>query len=291
MSFKNNTKWFQTTLHLPNSVLPKVFIRVLVCTIFALFIAILNYRGYGVNLPILGSAVPSIIVGLLLVFRTNTAYERFWEGRKLWGTINNNIRNLARQIWLTNSESEKQKENLINNLWILAVSAKNQLRSQPLDLETQKTLETKQNQKLENSSHLFLTISFLVQEELNQFREVNKIDNVTFGTMQSHLNNIVDSHGGCERILKTPMPMAYSIHLKQLILLYCFTLPFQFVGQLGFWSILVVAIVSFAMMGIEEIGLEIENPFGSDSNDLPLDNICINIKNNLDELIKFKILS
>jgi ion channel-forming bestrophin family protein len=97
---------------------------------------------------------------------------------------------------------------------------------------------------------------------------------------------MVDSLGGCERILKTPIPLAYAIHLKQLLLIYCFTLPFQFVNQLEWWTAAVVILVSFTLFGIEAIGLEIENPFGNDPNDLPLDAICANIASNIDALIQ-----
>ena len=91
--------------------------------------------------------------------------------------------------------------------------------------------------------------------------------------------------GGCERILKTPMPLAYAIHLKQLLLIYCLLLPFQMVDKLGFWTGAIVALISFTLFGIEEIGLEIENPFGYDANDLPLDAICNTMKRNIEDLI------
>ena len=97
---------------------------------------------------------------------------------------------------------------------------------------------------------------------------------------------MVDSLGGCERILKTPIPMAYAIHLKQLLLIYCLTLPFQVVTQLEWWTAIVVMVVSFTLFGIEAIGMEIENPFGRDYNDLPLDTICETMKRNIDDLTK-----
>lgn len=99
------------------------------------------------------------------------------------------------------------------------------------------------------------------------------------------MNSLVDCLGGCERILKTPMPLAYSIHLKQLLLLYCLLWPFQLVQNINLYTGLVVALISFTLFGIEAIGLEIENPFGYDTNDLPLDIICKNVKRNLDNLI------
>ena len=103
--------------------------------------------------------------------------------------------------------------------------------------------------------------------------------------MQKLLDMLVDNLGACERILKTPMPLAYAIHLKQLLLLYCFLLPFQIVANLHWWTGLISALLSFTLLGIEAIGLEIENPFGYDENDLPLDAICKTMRLNIDDLI------
>jgi putative membrane protein len=103
--------------------------------------------------------------------------------------------------------------------------------------------------------------------------------------MQELLNEMVNAMGGCERILKTPMPLAYAIHLKQLLLLYCLTLPFQFVSELSWWTGAIVALISFTLFGIEEIGIEIENPFGRDPNDLPLDTICQTMLRNIEDLM------
>lgn len=97
----------------------------------------------------------------------------------------------------------------------------------------------------------------------------------------------MDNLGACERILKTPIPLAYTIHLKQLLLIYCFLLPFELVQSLGWWTGLITAVVSFTLFGIEAIGLEIENPFGYDPNDLQLDTICNTMKRNIEDLINF----
>jgi putative membrane protein len=103
--------------------------------------------------------------------------------------------------------------------------------------------------------------------------------------MVERLNSMVDALGACERILMTPMPMAYALHLKQLLLLYCLSLPFQMVEGLGWMTGPIVGWLSFMLFGVEEIGIEIENPFGRDPNDLPLDNICNKMKHNIADLI------
>jgi ion channel-forming bestrophin family protein len=110
-------------------------------------------------------------------------------------------------------------------------------------------------------------------------------------TIQTSINALLESSIGCERILKTPIPIAYSIHLKQLLLLYCLTLPFQFIGQLGYWTATIVFLVSVALLGIEAIGMEIENPFGSDINDINMNDLCSDTVEGIEEIINLKPIS
>jgi putative membrane protein len=130
-----------------------------------------------------------------------------------------------------------------------------------------------------------LEVAFWIGDYFQQQVNRRTLNDYQLITLQQLLNSMVDSLGSCERILKTPIPLAYAIHLKQLLLLYCLLLPFQLVGSLGWCTGLIVALVSFTLFGIEEIGIEIENPFGYDANDLPLDTICATMKRNVEDLI------
>ncbi len=281
--------WFRTVVQLRGSVIPAILPRVILCSAFGFFISILHQYGFSVSLPVLSGVVPSIVLGLLLVFRTNTAYERFWEGRKLWGTLVNTVRNLARQIWGAIEEREpedrKAKVAALRLLVAFAVAVKLHLRSEPVNSELEALMPKEWYEKLKVMNHPPLEVAFWIGDYLQQQHERNCLNTYQLTAMLKLVDTMIDVLGGCERILKTPIPLAYAIHLKQLILIYCLSLPFQMVDQLNWWTAFVVALISFAVFGIEEIGIEIENPFGYDTDDLPLDTICNTMQRNIEDLI------
>ncbi|MEH1821109.1 MAG: bestrophin family ion channel [Nostoc sp.] len=281
--------WLRAKLQLKGSVMKSIYRHILWCGAFGFLISLLYHFDKPVSQPILGSVIPSIVLGLLLVFRTNTAYERFWEGRKCWGSIVNNVRNLARQIWVSVDEiSPEDKENKITALNLLAafaVTTKLHLRGEAVNRELEDLMPSTKYKKLKIMNNPPIEVAFWIGDYLQQQYNRNCLNSYQLTSMQELLNNLVDNLGACERILKTPMPLAYAIHLKQLLILYCFLLPFQIVESLGWWTGLISALVGFTVFGIEAIGLEIENPFGYDANDLPLDAICETMKRNIDDLI------
>ena len=281
--------WFKTALQFRGSVIPSILPRVLLCGGFGVFISLLHFLKLPVSLPILSSIVPSIVLGLLLVFRTNTAYERFWEGRKFWGSVVNNVRNLARQIWVAIDEKDQDdfiaKKSALRLLVAFAVAMKLHLRQESVNSELEPLISPSQYQKLKSMNNPPIEVAFWIGDYLNTQYDRNCVDVYQLTAMNQLLNSLIDCLGGCERILRTPIPLAYAIHLKQLLLLYSLALPFQMVKDLGWGTGPVVALISFTLFGIEEIGLEIENPFGHDTNDLPLDNICATMRRNIEDLI------
>jgi ion channel-forming bestrophin family protein len=291
MSLKQIEK-FSSTLKMTGSVIPRIYGRVLWCGAFGLFISVLYFYKVPVYAKSLGGVIPSIVLGLLLVFRTNTAYERFWEGRKAWGSIVNNIRNLARLIWVAIDETEphhrQEKEQMLKLLVAFAVTTKLHLRSQPASDRLAELVSKLQFEKLQTANNPPLEVIFWISDYLQAKHEQLQISLFQMNELQGLLNNLIDMLGACERILRTPMPLAYAIHLKQLLVLFCLLLPFQVVDELKWWTAPAVAVVSFTLFGIEAIGVEIENPFGTDPNDLPLDKICDTIEQNIDDLISME---
>lgn len=282
-------QWFRLLFRFRGSVIPSILPRVLFCSGFGVVIAGLHQLGWSVSWPVLGTLVPSIVLGLLLVFRTNTAYERFWEGRKLWGTLINTTRNLARQIWVAirevTPEDRAAKIRALKLLVAFAISVKLHLRSQRPNDELETLVKPEQFEKLQFMNNPPIEVAFWIADYLQNQHDQHKVSTYELTAMTERLDEMVNVLGGCERILKTPIPLAYSIHLKQLLLLYCLALPFQMVDQLGWWTALIAGLISFAVFGIEEIGIEIENPFGTDANDLPLDTICRTMWRNMEDLI------
>lgn len=282
-------QWFKIALQIKGSVITAIYQRVLWCGIFGILVSVLYYFKLPVAQPILGSVIPSIVLGLLLVFRTNTAYERFWEGRKLWGSTINTVRNLARQIWVSVDEiAMEDKDKKIAALKLIvafAVATKLHLRGEPINSELEELMPAHCYMQIKNMNNPPLEVAFWISDYLQQQYTRNCLNSYQLISLQKLLDILVDNLGSCERILKTPIPLAYTIHLKQLLLLYCILLPFQIVESLGWWTGFIAAVVSFTLLGIEAIGLEIENPFGYDPNDLPLDAICNTMKVNINDLI------
>lgn len=287
--------WFRHVFQWHGSVIPAVLPRTLLCGIFAGVVLLLYYQGLPVSLPVTASLLLNIVLGLLLVFRTNTAYERFWEGRRVWGTLINTVRNLARQIWVVILEKDPQdqpaKKSVLNLLVAFSVAMKLHLRQEALSAELEPLMSADQYSKLQRMNHPPLEIAFWIQDYLQEQYYRQRVNVHQLSDMQQLLNGLVDCLGSCERILKTPIPLAYAIHLKQLLLIYCLILPLQFVKEFSWWTIPIVVIVSFTLFGIEEIGIEIENPFGHDPNDLKLDTFCETMKRNIDDLTSLEPLS
>ncbi|MDE5068278.1 MAG: bestrophin family ion channel [Trichodesmium sp. St16_bin4-tuft] len=285
-----NKNWLKLLLTLKGSIIPQVWQRVVGAMIFSAIITILYKIGLtSIHQPILVSVMPSVVLGLLLVFRTNTSYDRFWEGRKATGGIIIYCRALSRQIWVNipekTPEDTEEKIAVIRLLAGFLIGTKLHLRNESLDLKIRSIISENQYLELKEVNHIPMRIAKWIGDYFRKVYDLNYIDSIQLSTYNQILDSMVKDETACERILNTPIPLAYVVHLKHLLFLHCFALPFQMVAKLSWITILVVGIISFTLLGIEAIGLEIENPFGYDPNDLPLDNMCEKLLLELEELL------
>jgi ion channel-forming bestrophin family protein len=222
------------------------------------------------------------VLSLLLVFRTNTAYDRWWEGRKAWGGFVNSSRNLALKISVLNIPHHEKimARNLIKNY---IVATKEHLRKGTN--YDQLEVAGKYTPKDFEGFHSPNLIMKALYSEVQTWVDAGFIKVQHLIYMNAELQSFTDNIGVCERIKKTPIPYSYSLFLKKIIFFYVFTMPIGFVREFGYWAMPIVAMVFYVFAGIEVLAEEIEDPFGVDDNDLPTDEITQTILNNLDEII------
>ena len=213
------------------------------------------------------------VISLLLVFRTNTAYDRWWEGRKKWGALVNDTRNLA--IKLSSLAERKEDRDFFERMIPNFVFAtKEHLREGVISEEI--TLSDSEQHILEND-HVPNAISKAIYARVIKLKREKGISEEDFIVLDKNMNALLDSLGACERIRNTPIPFSYSLFLKKFIFIYVTTLPLAFVSQFGYYSALIATFVFYVFVSMEVLAEEIEDPFGLDDNDLPTDSLSVKI--------------
>ncbi|ORX89888.1 UPF0187-domain-containing protein [Basidiobolus meristosporus CBS 931.73] len=265
-------------LRLKRSIIPRIIVKVLFLTAYsAAVVSIHRFTDLRLNIKDNLVTILGMVTSLLLVFRTNTAYDRYWEGRRLWSTQIVNIRSLTRMIWINVGEKSQNdrsiKEAAIKLLISYAQATKHYLRE-----EYDYRDVTPDSQSKAPGSNMPLEITIHLTAFIQHQKERGNIDAPLFTLLTNSINSLIDCLTGFERILRTPIPVAYSIHLAQTVWAYCLMLPYQIVEPLGWVTLLVSAAAAFTLFGILAIGGELENPFGYDWNDLPLCNLCAIVK-------------
>ncbi len=226
-------------------------------------------------------------ISMLLVFRTNTAYDRWWEGRKLWGALVNNSRNLAIKLnAMLPHDDVKSRSFFSKTLSLFCFEMKAHLQKE----ETQYALDTAAHPEIPNfdrNKHVPIQVAGLMMSRLNILHKQQHITGDQFIILNTEITSFLDICGGCERIKNTPIPYSYSAFIKKFLFLYMFTLPVGYVFNLGYLVIPVVVLVVYVLGSLELIAEEIEDPFGKDSNDLPMQRICENIQKNMKEVLEY----
>lgn len=232
-------------------------------------------------------ALLGFVISLLLVFRTNSAYDKWWEGRKQWGALVNNTRNLGIKINAMLPENDSQNRELFR---VLISNYPKALREH-LRKEVASDLEECDMFKLANleiAGHVPNQIASAIIYHINRLYKEGVITGDQLYVLNAEMQSLTDICGACERILKTPIPYSYNLFLKKFMFLYIMTLPYGFIFKFGYWTCLVVVLVFYVLMSLELIAEEIEEPFGKDANDLPTDDIAATIAKNISDIITVK---
>ena len=286
---KYNPKiWFKHIISFNHSdTINKLWKELIALGIFTLGIAYLEIKYIG-NTEKLSELMQvysliGFVLSLLLVFRTNTAYDRWWEGRKKWGELVNNSRNLAIKISALTDDPEIKayfKRMISNYVFAMKEHLREGVKLEELDLTDEEKKE------LSQFDHKPNYIAQKMYAKLHAMKQSGKLTEENYIVIDVNLKTFSDIIGACERIKNTPIPYSYSMFLKKFIFIYVTTLPLAFVNTFGYYSSLVSIFVFYVLVSMEILAEEIEDPFGKDDNDLPTDDLCQKIKANVSEVLR-----
>jgi putative membrane protein len=281
----NPHDWRSHLFDIRGSLVRAIFYRVLLCVAWSAVVVLIHDHLAPVAIPADGHMLVGFAFSLLLVVRTNASYDRFWEGRKQWGSIVNETRNLARAASVLLAGAPEVAAGLLR--WTIAFpwAVMHHLRGEKGLGPVADALLPGEAAKALATSHVPLTVARRVSEQLALARRRGLISDYVQMSLDQNVQLLTDYMGACERIHKTPLPFAYVVHLRRALILFCFTLPFALLSRFGWGTVLVTLLIAYTLFGIEEIGVEIEDPFGTDDNDLPLDRFCTTIEENLREIL------
>ena len=226
-------------------------------------------------------AILGISLAIFHGFCNNAAYDRFWEGRKLWGTLVWLSRNIARQVMTLPNVSMAEKQAFIRHQIAFVHSLRQQLRGEDNTANLQRLLTVEEQQAVVGQNFIALRLTQIMGQMLANWQAEQKIDVWQWQSLDNSLGEIAHIQAGCERINNTPIPYAYFVLLHRTVYLYCFMLPFGLGNTIGWATPFVVSFVGYTFMALNEIVDEISEPFGTGENELPLGMMCDTIETQL----------
>ncbi len=268
------------------SVLSDIAPQLLWTTAFAVLVTVLHGRLFQWKVPL--NFVPFSLIGLTLAiflgFRNGTSYSRYWEARTLWGTLLNETRTLVRQV-LTLTQEPTDASTPAMRLIAFVHALRHQLRGTDASADLARLLPEQDRERLRTARFKPAMLLLMVGEWLREQRHHGRLDPTLAQAMEHPLGRLTEALGGCERIAGTPIPFTYSVIIHRTIYLYCVLLPFGLVDAIGPMTPVVVAFIAYTFFALEALGAEIEEPFGTQPNDLALDAMSRTIESTVREML------
>lgn len=283
--------WWQALRHFHTSaIIRQLLVRVALVGVYNTFIAVwgLEFHHPLLNISREYFSFLGILLSLLLVFRTNTAYDRYYEGRRVWGELVSHCRGLAMEFNAVLPRealaSRRYFAALISNFpFALKGSLRGQIKFEQMET-TPDIIE-----RLRTAENVAATILAVLQESVEQLRQVEIIRDTHLLTFKPHLLAMMAVNGTCERIKATPIPFSYTFFIKAYILTFIGVMPFVLLATSGYFMVPITMFGAYALLGLEMIGEEIENPFGLDSNDLPITQLSNKIRVSVHDLLQVEL--
>ncbi|MEG9437379.1 hypothetical protein JAO29_14575 [Edaphobacter sp. HDX4] len=288
MIVRPKTHWFRTLLiwrgSIVRAILPQLILVLLISSLVTWAHGRIN--GYPVPLTAIPFTLLGVSIALFLGFRNNASYDRYWEGRRLWGTMLNVTRSLARQ-----SQSlvhlERHDPRMLEFLGLIAATIhglKHQLRNTDPGPDYERYLTPERCEELKCMRLKPAVITVYIGRWIAARRKEGQIGEFTAAMMDQTTGILSDTIGGCERIANTPLPFAYSIMVHRTVYLYCLLLPFGLVSSIGPMTPILSVLIAYTFLALEALAQEIEDPFGTEDNDLALGYMSWSIEQSIREM-------
>ena len=291
MIIRPRQHWLRMLFIWRGSVLPQIMPQLATVTGLAIVITIIHGQVFKLKVPL--TFVPFTLIGVALAvflgFRNSASYDRYWEGRKLWGNMLSESRTLTRQYLSLVNESQQQ-QSFVYGLIALSHALRHQLRGTDPSHDLQRLLHVDVYQTLKNARFIPNLLILNLAEQLQKQRLEYKLEPVLAAQMEPPMARLTESISGCERLNSTPLPYTYVVILHRTAYLYCFLLPFGLVDAIGWTTPIMVAFVAYTFFALEALSDELEEPFGTSPNDLALEAMCVMIETTLKEMLGEKEL-
>ncbi|WP_068942980.1 bestrophin family protein [Chryseobacterium timonianum] len=288
MIIRKKEHWFKMLFVWHGSVLPGLLPRLFLLFILSLGVVYLRGVIFSFKIPLNPAPLTlfGFVLALFLGFKNNASYDRFWEGRKLWGALLNTARSLTRQaLTLKNrKESSVSVPEFIKLLGAFIFALKHQLRGTDAHEDLKERLNEDQLKIVSAAKYKPAVIMRLLAEWVQKAKEEGSIDTIQQARFDENFDKLSDIVGGCERIVSTPLPYSYRVLLHRTVYIYCFLLPFGLVDSLRWFTPLIVVFVAYTFVAFEAIADEIEEPFGTEANDLALNSMSAMIEETIHEM-------
>jgi ion channel-forming bestrophin family protein len=277
--------WVRTCFSWTGTVLPQVLGQVGMLTGFCLLLYLVNEFAlpHYLKLPIEDTAALTVLgvaLSMLIVFRTNSSNNRYWEARSHWGMLINTSRNLIRLAAQAAGPADDLARLLTAYLFVL----KEQLRDNPDLTSIRHLVPGRVMERLEQVGNRAQILAAFMTEWVLSRQTEGRLNPYTAMRLEALIEVLVDQQGACEKIHRTPLPFVYASLIKQVLFVYLLTLPFILVPRMTFMAPLIVAVLSLGLLGIENAGVELEDPFGLEPNHLPLDQLCAMVARDVADL-------
>ncbi|MFO0677567.1 MAG: bestrophin family ion channel [Polyangiaceae bacterium] len=291
MWVQGSSTWLSVVLRFGPRIAPIVYPRVIATTLLASLVTFVHqrYEQFHWSLTVVPFTLLGLPLGIFLGFRNTASYDRFWEGRKLWGALVNTTRTLTRQVLTLVDPSSSHpaevvratQERIVRATIAYAHALRMALRSDTSWEKLGEFLPPETIAKLAEERNVPYGISQRIAEQIRDLRVGGCVHPMHAPVFEQSLATLTDIQGGCERIANTPIPFSYAVVIHRIVALYCVLLPLGIADTVAMLTPAVVLFVSYALFTLDAIGDELEDPFGHDVNDLPLHAICVTIETNL----------